>query len=182
MPGHNPEKAACRAAQSRNSMYGWLNKRRDFLRAAKGARAHSACFVLQAIPSEPVSAAAENAAAISTDDKMPATDARQARFGLTVSKKNGNAVKRNRIKRRLRSALTQAFAQNAAGSIQSSAAMDVRAGYDYVVVARPEALTRSFGELVDGLQQAVKKIHTGGGKRRRQGGHSPARSDTAPIR
>ena len=58
-----------------------LRQRADFLAAASGAKVHAGAFVLQARQRE---------------------DETQPRVGFTVSKKVGNAVERNRVRRRLR--------------------------------------------------------------------------------
>lgn len=113
-------------------------KRADFLAAAKGARASAAPFSLQA-----------------RDRK----DERGFRLGLTVTKKVGNAVERNRIRRRLRAAARAVLPQ--AG----------REGYDYVVVARRAALTADFSELTGGLENTLKQVH----KTRRQNGAATER-------
>lgn len=63
----------------------WLTRRREFLAAAKGRRHHAALFTIQALRRSPLEG--------------------PARFGLTVTGKTGNAVERNRIKRRLRAAI-----------------------------------------------------------------------------
>jgi len=69
-------------------------------------------------------------------------DADPPRFGFTVTKKTAGAVGRNRIRRRLKEALRLTGASGLPG-------------YDYVFVARPDALTAPFPELtaqiVDGL-------------------------------
>ena len=70
-----------------------------------------------------------------------------ARFGFTVSKKIGSAVVRNRVRRRLRAL---------------AAALDpsqVRQGYDYVLIARPAAVERAYGDLKADLEQALARIH-----------------------
>lgn len=101
-------------------------KRADFLAAAKAARASAAPFSLQA-----------------RDRK----DDGGFRLGLTVTKKVGNAVERNRIRRRLRAA---------ARAVLPQAGKD---GYDYVVVARRAALTADFSELTGGLENTLKQVH-----------------------
>lgn len=101
-------------------------KRADFLAAAKAARANAAPFTLQA-----------------RDRK----DNAGCRLGLTVTKKNGNAVERNRIRRRLRAA---------ARAVLPQAGKD---GFDYVVVARRAALTADFNTLTGGLESTIKQVH-----------------------
>jgi ribonuclease P protein component len=70
-----------------------------------------------------------------------------ARFGFTVSKKIGGAVVRNRVRRRLR-ALAAALAPD-----------QVRQGYDYVLIARPGAVERAYGDLKVDLEQALARVH-----------------------
>lgn len=103
-----------------------LKKRAEFLNAAKGARHHAAAFSLQAI-------------ARNTRDEAP-------RFGLTVTKKEGGAVERNRMRRRLREALRRA------------APLEAKPGFDYVIVARREALGVGFDRLVSELARAMRLI------------------------
>jgi ribonuclease P protein component len=66
------------------------------------------------------------------------------RFGLTVTRKAGNAVQRNRIRRRLREA------------IRLHAAGDMLPGNDYVIVGRPEILTAPFGSLKSELSRRIR--------------------------
>lgn len=69
-----------------------------------------------------------------------------ARFGLTVTKKLGGAVVRNRLRRRLKSLLR---------------ALDpslVRADADYVLVARPSLEAMSFAEIQAALHQALARV------------------------
>lgn len=106
-----------------------LKKRRDFLRAAKARRWSTPGFVLQA----------RRRAA---DEAEP-----RPRIGFTASKKVGNAVERNRAKRRLR-ALAQAAAALA------------RPEWDYVLIARATATaTRSFAVMRGDLEQAMDRVH-----------------------
>ncbi len=105
-----------------------LKKRADFLAAAKGRRVHTGGFTLQ-------SAA-----------RAPAPGPGEARVGLTVTKKTGNSVERNRIRRRLREALRQP------GGLSLSPAND------YVIVARRELLAVNFLKLRADLASAIAKI------------------------
>ena len=67
------------------------------------------------------------------------------RLGLTASRKTGNAVKRNRIRRRLREAAKQALAS------QTERPCDV------VIVARSNVLTARFQTLVADLSVAIDR-------------------------
>ena len=69
--------------------------------------------------------------------------ARAPRFGFTVTKKTGNAVVRNRIRRRLREA------------VRLSAGDVARPGVDYVLIGRRAALTLPFDRLVDDLRSGL---------------------------
>lgn len=68
------------------------------------------------------------------------------RVGFTVSRKVGNAVERNRARRRLRAAVAQVLGDNA------------RPGYDFVVIGRAATLTRPFSALVSDLRIALKRL------------------------
>lgn len=67
-----------------------------------------------------------------------------ARVGFTVTKKHGNAVERNRMRRRLKEAVRQ------------SAGFAMKPGHDYVIVARREVLTVPFAELAAQLSDRIK--------------------------
>ncbi|MFN0218829.1 MAG: ribonuclease P protein component [Hyphomicrobium sp.] len=69
------------------------------------------------------------------------------RFGFTVTKKLGNAVFRNRIRRRLKAAI---------GTVAPDRA---EPGFDYVIVARTAALDRPFSALVSDLEKALDALH-----------------------
>ena len=60
-----------------------------------------------------------------------------ARVGFTVTKKVGNAVVRNRVRRRLKEA------------VRVLAAGDMQPGNDYVIVGREELLTVPFADIAD---------------------------------
>ena len=75
------------------------------------------------------------------------------RVGFTASKKIGNAVLRNRAKRRLRALVREVLPPLA------------NPGWDYVLVARPEAtVTRDFAALRDDLRAALASVHQGRAK------------------
>lgn len=119
-----------------------LTRRADYLAAAKGRRHHTPRLSLQA---------AERPAECDVGET--------ARVGLTVSRKVGNAVERNRVKRRLRAALRQ-MAEGA------GAECPARPRFDYVVVARREALAAPFVHLVDDLREGIAAVHRPRGAQR----------------
>ena len=104
---------------------GRLKRRAEFLRvAAKGRKAPVHGLVLQALP---------------RDDGEP------ARVGFTVTKKVGNAVVRNRTRRRLKEAarlLLQA---------------EPISGADIVIIGRDSTRKRDFLDLQDDLRRALRK-------------------------
>lgn len=69
------------------------------------------------------------------------------RVGFTVTKKVGNAVVRNRVKRRLREAVRCELANAACP------------GFDYVVIGRKATINRGFAQLCDDLAKALRKVH-----------------------
>lgn len=91
-----------------------LRKRDEFLAVRRGEKRRGRLFLIEAL-----------------DRK----DADVPRYGLTVTKKVGNAVVRNRIRRRLREA------------VRTSAAASMSSGHDYVIVARRDVLDAPFAVL-----------------------------------
>lgn len=71
------------------------------------------------------------------------------RFGFTVSKKVGNAVERNRIRRRLRE------------MVRLAAENQTWTGHDYVLVGRRAALKLPFDRMIRDFDGALRRIHAG---------------------
>jgi ribonuclease P protein component len=107
---------------------GRLPNRRDFLRVQAGRRCAMPGFVLQVAP-------------LPADLSVPSI-----RVGFTVSRKVGNAVVRNRVRRRLREAARQVIPGQA------------RADLDYVLVGRQGAIARDFAALRQELVEALKRV------------------------
>lgn len=106
-----------------------LTERADFLRAAQAGRANAPAFMLQARQRRPGEAAG-------------------IRVGFTCSKKVGNAVARNRAKRRLR---------EIARAVLPARGRD---GWDYVLVGRAGATaTHPFAALLSDLEAALARVH-----------------------
>lgn len=68
------------------------------------------------------------------------------RVGFTASRKVGNAVARNRARRRLRAASAEVLPAHA------------QAGHDYVVIARAGTLTRQYQALVGDLEEGLRRL------------------------
>ena len=69
------------------------------------------------------------------------------RVGFTVTKKIGNAVVRNRMKRRLRALVRDIFPLHAV------------AGADHVLIGRSSGIERDFASLASELRRALGKVH-----------------------
>ena len=102
-----------------------LRQRADFLAVANGARVNGAAFSLQG---------------------RARNDAGPARVGFTVTRKNGTATERNRIRRRLREL------------VKRLDLMAMRPHHDYVLVGRRAALTRDFATMLEDLRSALGRL------------------------
>ena len=112
----------------RGRLWNRLPKRADFLRiAAAGQRRVTPGFILQT--------------AAKTDDGTP-----PLRVGFTASRKVGNAVARNRAKRRLRALVDKVMPEAA------------NQAHDYVFIGRTETLSRDFAAMERELRHALKKL------------------------
>jgi ribonuclease P protein component len=124
-----------------------LKRRSDFRAVAQaagtGARAHASAFILQA---------------------HARAQAGPPRVGFTVSKQVGNAVERNRVRRRLRELIRLA----PPGALC--------AGHDYVLIGRRAALKVAFDAMRKELSGALRRVHRSG----KSGGVAGAASDPPP--
>lgn len=119
-----------------------LKQRREFLRVRGGCRWSCVAFVI-----ETRKRAAVDRASSEVFQTEPATPDDAPRIGYTVTKRIGNAVVRNRIKRRFRAAAAQLCDG------------ELRNGHDYVLIARSGALKRSFNDLTQDMRDGLKHIH-----------------------
>jgi ribonuclease P protein component len=103
-----------------------LRRRTDFRAAAAGQRASVGAFVVQA---------------------RRRAEAGPVRIGFTVSRQVGNAVERNRVRRRLRE------------MVRLSQGGGMHDGHDYVLIGRRAALAAPFGQMRQELDAALGRIH-----------------------
>jgi len=118
------------ASKAQMKEMGRLLRRSDFLRIQQAGRKWTARGLTVQLADH-----------ITRDDSMP------RRVGFTVTKRlSKSAVVRNRAKRRLRAVAYDVLPPNA------------RSGADYIVVGRPETLTRSYQELCGDLKWCLSKL------------------------
>ena len=108
-----------------------IKDRRDFLSAASQGRKFIASTLILQMHKRP--------------DNHPVI-APEPRFGFTVTKKMGNSVARNRIKRRLREAVRKVSPKH------------IQAGYDYVIISRNKCLKCDFTEITRDMEFAFSRI------------------------
>lgn len=106
-----------------------IRKRADFVAANRGLRVARPGFVLLTLPNE----------------------GRGKRFGVTVTKKIGNAVVRNRMKRRFRELLRAAL---------PSEGLD---DHDHVLIGREGGVERDFAQMGVELSAALSRAAEGKG-------------------
>jgi ribonuclease P protein component len=110
-----------------------LKRRADFLRvAATRRRAVRDGLILQVAPQP--------------EGEAPDGEVGPLRVGYTASKRVGNAVIRNRAKRRLRAAAAEIIGR------------DGRKGTDYVLIARATTPSRPYRDLVADLAGALRQV------------------------
>lgn len=127
-PGQGKAAEASDAPSAVSLCIGTLRFRPEFLRAASARRQGAGGFLLQA---------------------RQRGDGRDlVQVGFTASKKIGNAVARNRAKRRLREVARAILPELA------------QPGWDYVLVARPGVtVDRPFSDLLNDLETALRAVH-----------------------
>lgn len=107
-----------------------LRKRADFIKASHGRRQATDGFHLQA------------------RKRQADEPADGLRIGYTCSRKVGNAVARNRAKRRLREVARRILPLHG------------RDGWDYVLVGRRDVTaTHDFARMCDDLEAALARVH-----------------------
>jgi ribonuclease P protein component len=145
---------------------GRLKTRPEFLKvAAEGAKWVTPGLILQARRRPPLAAASTGVAGtggrgtgVGGTGKAAARkplEEDEVRVGFTVSRKVGNATKRNRARRRLRAAATEVLPELG------------RPGCDYVLIGRARTLDRPYVELVEDLRQALGRVGGKQGRSRR---------------
>lgn len=131
-----------------------LKRRSEFLRvAARGKRAARPGLVLQALPAV-----------------VPLAAEAPPRLGFTVTKKIGNAVERNRARRRLKEAARLTFRDHP----------EAARGWDLVLIGREGTARRDFAQLRADLEGALRQLGAWPGGTRR-GAAADAGGAAAPA-
>jgi len=118
-----------------------LRKRAEFLALRNGEKRRGPLFLLEVRER-------------TEEESQTAKIGENPRAGFTVTKKNGNAVIRNRIRR-----------------------SDMAPSTDYVIVAREQALTAPFSRLTEELSRRIKAK----GERRGDGKRRTERPESGPV-
>ena len=149
-----------------------LKKRREFLRLRGGSRWATAAVIVETRPRPRCLPAVSSSAKATRSSDEPAvaeipkseklgTGAKSSscagppRFGFTVTKRIGNAVTRNFVRRRMKEAIRELAKDNA------------RPGYDYVVIAKSAILACGYEQLTRDLKTALERVHQSPSRSRR---------------
>ncbi len=126
-------------------MIGRLKRRAEFLQVAAANRKWVAPGLILQVRRQPEPHAPniEAAAAPAAADLICA---KTIRVGFTASRKVGNAVRRNRARRRLRAVAEQVLPAHA------------EAGHDFVLIARAATVDRAFEALIGDLVAGLKRL------------------------
>ncbi len=119
-----------------------LRRRSEFLRVQdKGLKIPADCLLALVMPARPaVASASASPSSARSPDHVPVT-----RVGFTVSTKVGNAVVRNRIRRRLR-------------ELFRKRRQDFPKGLDMVLVARQSAAQADLARLTSSFERVVVEL------------------------
>ena len=130
-----------------------MRKRADFLAANRGLRIARPGFVLLVRP---------NSESDNSSDARPGQQLGK-RYGITVTKKIGNAVVRNRMKRRFRELLRAALPERGLPD------------HDHVLIGREGGIERDFALLGEELAHALERAAAGKGDPPRRRRPRPAK-------
>ncbi|MGH6830924.1 MAG: ribonuclease P protein component [Methylocella sp.] len=120
-------------------MIGRLKRRAEFLQVAAANRKWVAPGLILQVRRQSSSESSSDSAALAAGPEP-------VRVGFTASRKVGNAVKRNRARRRLRSVAEAVLARHA------------EPGMDFVLIARPATVDRDYHALVGDLVAGLKRL------------------------
>jgi len=118
---------------------GRLKRRAEFLQVAAANRKWVAPGLILQVRRQP-------SPEPSSDSSAPAARLEPVRVGFTASRKVGNAVKRNRARRRLRAVAAEVLESHA------------EPGMDFVLIARAATINRDYQALVADLVAGLKRL------------------------
>ena len=119
-------------------MIGRLKRRAEFLQVAAANRKWVAPGLILQVRRQPSTESQTEAAPL-------AARLEPVRVGFTASRKVGNAVARNRARRRLRSVAREVLSH-------------AEPGNDFVLIARPATVDRDYQALVTDLVAGLKRL------------------------
>ncbi len=142
-----------------------LKKRSEFMRVRGGRRWSTPAFLIECKirPQNTARSGGINSEYLEKAAPAKGFTAKEhsARFGFIITKKLGNAVVRNRIRRRLKAVLCELEPQFA------------NPAFDYVLLARQPAVNLKFSDLKHDMHTAFHRLHASGEKQSNRSGHRP---------